>query len=117
MAEYIKIYDRIKKLCDNDKNIFNGIKDLVNEWDPIDVLWCLPPSDEYDSEAWDIFEIVKEDTTDDKIIEKIDKYFSDYFEANSVAQEEQNCFELFKKRLERILWYWGDYGKSRKTDE
>ena len=74
------------------KNIIkNTIKELIDAWDPYDLL-AFAPDDEYSNEINDIYELLKQI----KIISEVDlkKYIVERFDFEDIAENKQDIDNL-----------------------
>jgi len=80
--------EKVSTLIDIDKKLYDDIKKIVDEFDPLGLLcWN---KDEYDIESYHIFEIIK--LGGEK--REIDKYWSEFIIGNKVDRDEEQL-ELF----------------------
>lgn len=79
----------------------NKIKELIDAWDPYDLL-AFAPDDEYSNEINDIYELLKKN----KNISEVDlkKYIVERFDFEDIAENKQDIDNLIIE-LMKAQWY------------
>lgn len=83
------------------KNIIkNTIKELIDAWDPYDLL-AFAPDDEYSNEINDIYELLKQN----KNISEVDlkKYIVERFDFEDIAENKQDIDNLIIELI-KVKW-------------
>ena len=93
--KYIFIADRVKKLKTEDKNLFKKVNKIIDEWDPLDLWGVGCPPDEYESEAWCVFEILRE--------QEYDKELEDYFYRFAQGNIDEPDDPAFRYKTKEII--------------
>ncbi|AQY49663.1 hypothetical protein PWEIH_06711 [Listeria weihenstephanensis FSL R9-0317] len=77
----------------------NKVKDVIDEWDPIEVL-PFAPSDEYDSEINQIvYFLNRREITDFELADKIEKVFIDAFDDSIIQFTKKEYLAISRKIL------------------
>lgn len=78
------------------------IKDIINEWDPID-LFPYAPADEYEEEIYLLEDFVKsEEVSNELLANEIHKIFEKRFGADVFKRNKAECSEVAKRILKQL---------------
>lgn len=75
------------------------IKEIIDNWDPIDLWRSHCPRDEYDDEIREIAKHINNENDENKISEIIYNVFIDAFNENLFSYKLEDCLEIARKIL------------------
>ncbi len=79
-----------KELKTKYKHLVQLVKEVVDQWDPIDLLAFCPP-DEYDIEIKSICAMIQEDMDEDELAKVIQTIFTEYFGSDTFDKNFHDC--------------------------
>ncbi len=77
------------------------VKEVVDQWDPIELLAFCPP-DEYDMEVKSICAMIREDMDEDELARTIQKIFIEYFGSDTFDKNIHDCRVVAKTLKDKL---------------
>jgi len=61
-----KLKEMLTNSSERDRAMFRKVKEIIDIWDPLEILCWGGLADEYDHEAWDILQALKDGIDEDR---------------------------------------------------
>lgn len=101
-------YTEIKKLKKKYRDIFEQAQELVNQWDPVELVSGGAPDDEYDCITVQLIGLLKQGKNQEEIYEFIIHELDDHFDMGikSIKKEYKENFIAKHTEFSRLLIEW-----------
>ena len=85
--------------------MFKIVKNIIDEWDPIELLAMHCPPDEYDIEIKEIMNFLNKETKLEELSAKIYYIFLDYFGDDTFTKTKEECSIIADKIIQETKKY------------
>ena len=85
--------------------MFENVKNIIDEWDPIDLITMNSPSDEYDTEIRHILDKIDSNINEKELSLIIYNLFLEEFGDDDFHKTKEDCLEIATKIINELEMY------------